>query len=184
MALSVRVSPVGVGNNDDAALRIENRAASLPASPLSQVVVAADDEEEEEPDEEESIEAPRPWWVHMLPQWVVDFLDRIENSSAMGLSRIDPYVVIKLKPWKDIRAQTKPMVRARSNFLYNRVHDNIIELDVPNTFPNTARRTAHIRLELWDKDAMVDDLMGYAAPPLSVSLQILRPRTVEERGGA
>jgi hypothetical protein len=100
MALSVRVSPVGVGNNDDAALRIENRAASLPASPLSQVVVAADDEEEEEPDEEESIEAPRPWWVHMLPQWVVDFLDRIENSSAMGLSRIDPYVVIKLKPWK------------------------------------------------------------------------------------
>ena len=33
---------------------------------------------------------------------------------------------------QDIRAQTKPMVRARSNFLYNRVHDNIIELDVPS----------------------------------------------------
>jgi hypothetical protein len=33
---------------------------------------------------------------------------------------------------------------------------------VADTFPHTARRPAYLRLELWDKDALVDDLMGVA----------------------
>ena len=65
--------------------------------------MAADDEEEEEPDEEESIEAPRPWWVHMLPQWVVDFLDRIEN-----IQRSVAYLVTLVQPSCSRRTVTAP----------------------------------------------------------------------------
>ena len=72
-------------------------------SPLVRVVVAdgAGEQNDEEEEEEEEEPSPiLPWWASVLPEWLVAFLDKLENSSTMNLATVDPYVVIKAKPWK------------------------------------------------------------------------------------
>lgn len=71
-------------------------------SPLRRVVVAdrVGEEKDEDEDEDEEPSPMLPWWARILPEWLVAFLDRLENSSTMSLATVDPYVVIKAKPWR------------------------------------------------------------------------------------
>jgi hypothetical protein len=90
-------------DEDDLHATSTSRSPSKSAqSPLVRVVVADrdGDEKDEDEDEDEEPSPILPWWASILPEWLVGFLDRLENSSSMNLATVDPYVVIKAKPWK------------------------------------------------------------------------------------
>mmetsp|Transcript_35504 Transcript_35504/g.68068 ORF Transcript_35504/g.68068 Transcript_35504/m.68068 type:complete len:727 (-) Transcript_35504:749-2929(-) len=75
---------------------------------------------------------------------------------------IDPYVVAKLQPWRGLKSKTRPVMNVAGDFFYDQdLHENVMSMMVPDNIPSGPKSgPPTLRLELWDQDTMIDDLMG------------------------